>query len=275
MDSLFNNADYESVIPTATTTLYPLIFTDIPYAKETFEFLEGKKKTEYLPDKILAVQYEARHKLINKLLAKTGIKQVLELASGFSARGIELCKNEKIKYLELDLPQVAQLKKELFNRDKTSNWEIIDGNALNNYDFCEEYFDQNKEVAVIHQGLLRYLTFEERAIIAQNVKKLLQKHGGVWITCDFTPAKWIQKKDETMQNHNKKLSELTDRNNLPRFQDLQHVKDWLDKRGFCVEFHDFVEAESLLTSPKILGISKEKVKHQLEHAVVTVIRLKI
>ena len=34
-----NNADYESIIPTALHTAYPLIFTDIPYSKEIFNEL--------------------------------------------------------------------------------------------------------------------------------------------------------------------------------------------------------------------------------------------
>ncbi|MDR0850034.1 MAG: class I SAM-dependent methyltransferase [Christensenellaceae bacterium] len=268
------NKNYESVIPTATTTLYPLMFTDIPFARETFEFLQSKQKVEYLPDKILAVELEARHKLIDKLLIKENITQVLELASGFSSRGIEFCKNEKAKYIEIDLPQVITLRKECFKNFLPENLKILNGNALNNYNFCEKYFAKNQKVAIIHQGLLRYLTFEEKAIIAENVKNILQKFGGVWITCDFTPAKFIQSQNQNLKGLNEGLSALTDRNNLPRFKNLEHVKEWLGERGFYVEVHEFAEAEPLLTSPQILNITKQKTKKLLEHAIVCVIRLK-
>ena len=268
--------EYESIIPTATTVLYPLIFTDVPLAKETFEFLESKKKTEYLPDKNLAVEIEARRKLINKLLANENVTQVLELAGGFSSRGFEFCKNKEARFIEIDLPQVAELKRKCLVRLKYSmpNWKILDGNALNNYDFCEKYFDKNKKVAVINEGLLRYLTFEEKSVIAGNVKKLLQKYGGVWITCDFTPGKFVQNQDKNLKDLNKSLSALTDRNNLPRFKDVKHVKTWLGERGFVAEVHDFIEAAPLLTSPQILGISKEKAAQFLTDAIVCVIRLK-
>ena len=277
-----NDKDYEGIIPTATTTLYPLIFTDIPYVQETFSFLESRKKTEYLPEKVLAVELEARYKLTDKFLVEEAITQVIELASGFLSRGLEFCKrNQKAKYLELDLPQVMQLKTECFKdwlwQNNIKNLKFVAGNALNAYSFCNKRyigFDQQEKVAVINQGLLRYLTFEEKSIVAENVKKILQKHGGVWITGDFTPAKFIKNQNANLKDFNKSISELTDRNNLPRFKDLGHVKNWLDERGFTVEIHEFAEAIPLLTSPQNLSIPKEKVEELLAHAIICVIRLK-
>lgn len=269
-----SNKNYESIIPTATTTLYPLMFTDIPFAKKVFEFLQSRQKAQVVLDKNLAVELEARYKLINKWLAKENIVQVLELAAGFLPRGIEFCKDSQARYVEIDLPQVVELKKECFKDCLPNNLSILGHNALNNYDFCKDYFDPSKKVAVINQGLLRYLTFEEKEVIAKNVKELLQKHGGVWITCDFTPAKFIQSQNKNLQGLNEKLSGLTQRNNLPRFEDMKHVKDWLGERGFSVEMHEFIEAEPLLTSPKNLGITEQKTRELLEHAVVCVIRLK-
>jgi hypothetical protein len=43
---------------------------------------------------------------------------------------------------------------------------------------------------------IRYLTFEEKKLVAVNIYNYLKKYGGVWITCDVTPRKFIQKQDE-------------------------------------------------------------------------------
>lgn len=50
----------------------------------------------------------------------------------------------------------------------------------------QKYFDEDREIAIINEGLLRYLTFEEKKIVATNVYNML-KYNGVWITCDVTP----------------------------------------------------------------------------------------
>lgn len=81
-------------------------------------------------------------------------------------------------------------------------YHIVSGNALNYDDFikCEKYFNPDKELAVINEGLLRYLTFEEKKLVATNIYNYLKKYGGVWITCDVTPKKFIQKQDDKIQH---------------------------------------------------------------------------
>jgi O-methyltransferase involved in polyketide biosynthesis len=95
------NKDFESVIPTAILTAYPKILTDIPYAKEVFaELNRDSIPVSLIVDK-LAPELEARHKLINKLLKESKIDQVLELAAGYTTRGVELAQNDsRISYVE-------------------------------------------------------------------------------------------------------------------------------------------------------------------------------
>ena len=90
-----DDANYTSIIPTAYVTAYPRTFTDIPYSNEIFDGLEALRKEGHLPEieedqKVdrLAPELEARYKLIDKLLAKAEITQVLELAAGLSTRGL-------------------------------------------------------------------------------------------------------------------------------------------------------------------------------------------
>lgn len=81
-----NDKEYEEISSTAIVTSYPRIFTDIPYEKEIYEWLSRHCNEEVTLNKMLAAEIEARYKLTNKLLDNSGIKQVLELAVGYSSR---------------------------------------------------------------------------------------------------------------------------------------------------------------------------------------------
>src|SRR5699024_244936 len=105
-------------------------------------------------------------------------------------------------------------------------------------------------VAIINEGLLRYLTFDEKEIVAQNIFDMLVKHGGIWITSDVTPKKFITSQNEALQDFNKNLSTITSRNNLnDRFENIEHVKEFFGKIGFeVIEVHKFKEIKDELFS---------------------------
>lgn len=271
--------DFESITPTAIVTSYPRQFTDIPYEKEIYEWLSDNcNNNDIKLNKLLAPEIEARYKLTNKILDNLNITQVLELAAGYSSRGIIYSK-KGYEYIEMDLEEVAKNKVRLLN-DITSipnNLHITSGNALNYADFekCKEYLNKNKEVAIINEGLLRYLTFEEKEIVAKNIYNVLNKHNGVWITCDVTPKGFIQKQNNFMPDFNNNLSIVTSRNNLTdRFKDIEHINKFMKNIGFKrVEIHKFNEVKDELSSFDILGIDKNSADEVLDSAIVAVIKI--
>ena len=120
---------------------------------------------------MLAPELEARYKLINKILDKLNISQVLELASGYTSRGVRYSKKE-YNYIEMDLENVSKNKINILksiNNFIPDNLHIISGNALrkNAFDKCKKNLKVSEPVAVINEGLLRYLTFEEKRIVAK------------------------------------------------------------------------------------------------------------
>lgn len=202
-----NDKEYEEISSTAIVTSYPRIFTDIPYEKEIYEWLSNHCNEEVTLNKMLAAEIEARYKLTNKLLDNSGIKQVLELAAGYSSRGL-IYSSKDYNYVEMDLEKVCNNKINIIKtieKNIPESLNVISGNALRSSDYskCNEYFDENKPVAVINEGLLRYLTFDEKRIVAENVYSFLKKYGGIWITCDVTPKKFIQAQDKALPNFNK------------------------------------------------------------------------
>lgn len=271
--------EFESISPTAILTSYPRIFTDIPYEKEIYNWIEENCSEKPQLNKNLAPEIEARYKLINKILDNTNIKQVLELASGYSSRGI-IYSQKGYNYIEMDLENVATNKRKIVENISKLNGklEILSGNALNieAFDNANKYFEEGK-IAVINEGLLRYLTFDEKEIVARNIYSLLKKHnGGVWITCDVTPKKFILSQDKALPNFNKNLTSLTDRNSLnDRFENIEHIKEFFGKIGFdVIEIHKFIEVKKELYSINHFNIINENIEKSLEDAIVAVMKIK-
>lgn len=154
---------------------------------------------------------------------------------------------------------------------------ILNGNVLNYIDFnkCEKFLDKDREIAIINEELLRYLTFDEKEIVAKNIYNILKKYNGVWITSDVTPKKFIEKQDKCLTDFNNNLSKVTSRNELQdRFSNIDHIKTFMRKIGFKnIEVHRFIEVRDKLKSFEILGIEKEKYTELLENAIVAVIKI--
>lgn len=276
-----NDKEYEEISPTAIVTSYPRIFTDIPYEKEIYEWISSYCNKDVSLNKMLAPEIEARYKLINKLLDNSGIKQVLELAAGYSSRGL-IYSNKGYNYVEMDLENVCNNKINVIKtieKNIPESLNVISGNALrcSDYSKCDKYFEENKPVAVINEGLLRYLSFDEKRIVAENVYSLLKKYGGIWITCDVTPKKFIQSQDKALPNFNKNLSNITSRNNLnDRFESIEHIKEFFGDIGFEIaEIHKFSEMKEDLYSIKHNNIVDSYIEQLLDDAIVVVMKIKV
>ena len=273
-------SDFESIIPTALHTIYPLIYTEIPYVKEIFDELCKKGFPEELKNDKLVFEIEARYKLIDDLLDKTNITQILELACGFTPRGLNYClKNLNIVYAELDLQKVISGKQEILNNivETPKNLHFIAGNALDKNDLqkCLKYFDLSKPIAIINQGLMRYLDFDEKRLLASNVHSIIKQNNGVWLTCDFTPAAFIKNQDNNLSdgnNYNKNLAKVTDRNNASwRFKNKDDAEQFVKPIGLKMEWHEFTESIPMLSSIKILKQTEKKVEPYLKDAYVSVL----
>ena len=276
----FKDKEYEEISPTAIVTSYPRTFTDIPYEKEIYNWLENHCKESTTLYKNLAPELEARYKQINKLLDKSGIKQVIEIAAGYSSRGL-IYSQKGYNYIEMDLEGVSKNKKDLLNTINSNiptNLKIVTGNALSKDDFnkCKEYLNKNEPVAIINEGLLRYLTFEEKRIVAENIYEILSKYGGIWITSDVTPKKFIVSQNRALKGFNNNVTTITSRNNLDnRFEDIEHIKEFFGEIGFEVaEVHKFNEVKNELYSINKLNIIDEKINQTLEDAINVVMKIK-
>lgn len=273
---------------TAWVVAHGRIYTDIPFSNEIYEQLKilAAEQRELVPpegtlDATVAPLFEARYKLSNKFLKQSGASQILELAAGFSPRGLELSADTRRKIIQIDLPDVTEqmrriseeiMRQQNFRRD---NLFFETGSVLNLQDLqtAVRRFDPNSPIAIIAEGLLRYLSFEEKEIVAKNVLSLLRQFGGVWITPDTHTAKHFESglAYETNEKIVQHLQRDLERN---YFRDPQHARTFFENLGFSVEPHDFTEVQSELVSPGKLKIKAADLDATIGHRKLFVMRPK-
>lgn len=281
-----NKDYYEAISPTAWLVAYRRTFTDIPLCGDIFSELEKLPRPKELTPELMrpemAPQFEARYKLIDKLFRKIGIKQVLELASGLSPRGLNLAL-EGITYVEVDLAKVLDIKRNVIKRLKNSdkigdikNLYLENGNVLSLTDLkkAAKHFNPKLPIAIINEGLMRYLNFEEKRKLAGNIHTLLSRFGGVWITSDISLKKTQEGENQVNTGHIKRISEMTGVDIVGnRFENVTQGKKFFNDLGFSIESHSFMEVEDQLYSVKKLNILREDVLRLNKDAVVFVMNI--
>lgn len=88
-DSL--NPRFESISSSAKSLLLTKALTTIPFAKEAAALIWGVKNIQYPQEKLSSIgflmrllHFEKRYSSIDKALIEIGIKNIIELSSGFS-----------------------------------------------------------------------------------------------------------------------------------------------------------------------------------------------
>ena len=197
----FAQPEINNISKTADLIAYLRTFSDIPYSKEisNIAHLFNKYKKNFGVDDqesiFRAPRFEARFKSVTNLLKKYGTKNIVELASGLSPRGLILSEDTEINYLETDYDILE--KKEVIEKitagNKRPNLKLKTLNVLDEKEILQLANEINQPLTIISEGLLVYLNFEEQKRLAVNVHAVLKERGGMWITPDFATKEDRQK----------------------------------------------------------------------------------
>jgi O-methyltransferase involved in polyketide biosynthesis len=276
---------YESISATAWQIAHRRTFTDIPYSQEIFDAFERllREQGNYdIPEALIspqvAPQIEARYKLVNRLLRESSVQQVFEIATGLSPRGLEMTNHSHIKYVEVDLPTMISQKQGI-TRTLGSNGYLhsAEGNALDldSLRTAAQFLDRTKPMGIVHEGLLRYLDFDEKAIVAGNIHSLLEEFGGVWITPDITLKTALRAASAEDRRQIESVGQLVginiDRN---RFDNVEQAQKFFEGFSFTVERHRFMEVIDELVSPSRLGQTRRAVEALIGEGYVFVMRVR-
>ncbi len=198
MERAIIHRDFISVSPSAKWMLSWKGHTNIPFAREVAELLEYPNT--YISDfkkrnfTFWASTFglERRYWSVNQLLNDIQIRNILELSSGYSFRGLEYVLQKEVHYIDTDLSDIITTKRELIkclNKEEIpqqGKLELLPLNALDRIAF-NKTIDRftTGEVIIVNEGLMGYLDKSEKVQLCSIIHDILTKRGGYWITADI------------------------------------------------------------------------------------------
>ena len=260
---------------TAKIAAYYRQFSDITFAAEaakcidangTFEQilsehgLEREKLTFYAP------MFEARYKSITELIRKSGASQVLELASGYSLRGLDLTLARSIRYVETDLPEVIETKRGLLEELRQQHGvghtpghvvTVADALDAEQVRAAAAVLDHDEPLVVLCEGLIQYLSKEEVEVLATNIRSLLREFaGGCWMTPDFAFKTEARDLPPERVRLREAIAGVTQRQlEAAAFEDADELTGFLHRVGFHVVVRSQVDETPAFASIAALGLS--------------------
>jgi len=265
--------DFSSVSPSAKSLLMMKGYTNIPYAKQTAALMEGSEIFDLnFDDKdfwfwIRVMHFENRYWSIDQLLKQANSRNILELSSGYSLRGLDLCVNDKdVHYIDTDLPEVVAVKQNMIaqlqlDKGVKGRFELLPLNALDTSAFNDviNRFDAGP-IAIVNEGLLMYLNPEEKKQLCSTIHSTLRKHGGYWITADI----YVKLPADTSINLPKSKSEaafMTQHNvEENKFDSYEAAKVFFEEQGFELVKEAVPDYQNLSVIPHLLKVLPEEMR---------------
>ncbi|HTL32434.1 MAG TPA: class I SAM-dependent methyltransferase [Kofleriaceae bacterium] len=197
--------DYSTISPSARAVLaMRSLSPELPFVREAAELVLGKDALAAEHARLQALvgwqmrlwHFVERYQSLDRLLAASGLTNVVELAAGLSLRSLALAQKQAVTYLDTDLPEMIETKRGLVEQLAVSplvgDVKLRAMNALADGELATAVDELPPgPVAILNEGLLMYLDDAEKRRVAANIHGVLAKRGGVWITADIyltTPA---------------------------------------------------------------------------------------
>jgi O-methyltransferase involved in polyketide biosynthesis len=262
------NSTFDSISPSAKSLMLTKALTTIPFAKEAIELIWSGNLPQFAQERLSSIDFilrlihfETRYWSIDEALSEIGIKNILEFSSGYSFRGLSLCKNPEISYIDTDLPQLMEGKKrlvrELIRRYCTyslDNLILQELNVLDEESFIEIlHLFPPGPIALVNEGLLVYLDEEQKRKLCTIIHKILSDRGGYWITADI-----YRKKDEhsaiTIDIFDEQGMEFLAKHHVEdnKFESFESAENFFRNCGF--EIYKKIEVPpAQVSSRKLLG----------------------
>ena len=261
---------------TAKLAAYYRQFTDIPFAAEAAGRIDAADAFEQLVRdhglnreqlSFYAPMFEARYKSITELIRKSGATQVLELASGYSLRGLDLTRHGAIRYVETDLAAVVETKRALLDDlrarhgiAKSPQHFLTVADALDTAQLraAAAVLDPAQPVIVLCEGLILYLTKAETERLAENVHALLDDFGGSWMTPDFVLTAESPELPPERARLREAITGITQRQlDASSFEDAAALAAFLRRVGFEAVVRRQVDETPAFSSIGRLGLSPD------------------
>lgn len=148
------------------------------------EMTESQGVTFKALNYVLSLEY--RHKMMNQLILDSGMPSLLDLACGYTTRGVEMGR-QGIRYVGGDLPIVASTMGRIAapycrGLPGTVQYRAVDVTNPAAMGRAAELLPG--KLCIVTEGLLGYLQDDEMKMLCGGIKRVLRLHGGCWITMD-------------------------------------------------------------------------------------------
>ena len=221
------------VFNTAKMTLFHLASAGDKDAKKlvdklgfTFEGTQNSVINETSQEQLLweSIFFDIRFNTMNALIEKSGFDIEVDLPCGYTSRAVKFSRKNK-KFIGLDLPAVIYEAEpavmSLIDEKKRGLVKFYAVDATN-YDSLKKVFDEiNAPVCISTEGMLMYFTDSESAVMCENIRKILEAHGGCWLTLDpellrqsIATAK-VFRGDDFMKDITNILNRITNKSDVP------------------------------------------------------------
>ncbi|HME52775.1 MAG TPA: hypothetical protein VKM55_11200 [Candidatus Lokiarchaeia archaeon] len=255
--------DYGKISTTAISVAFArATYTSMPFAKEIFEKARNLATVPFyagfpgwllhlgghVPRLVdLVAGLEIRYMSTNAVLETLDESwAIVEIAAGISARSLELASRQRL-YVETDLPGMLGTKQKIYEEIASQSSIEVNPNhyfkPLNALDPAgwdmlgkTHFAERASNIAVINEGLLSYLSRDEKARLRDNIAIFFKTYAaeGAWISPDFAnlPGRystWMSRRGKKIMEH--RVGRLFD-----RFDTRDEVVAFMQQGGFRVEF---------------------------------------
>ncbi|MBR1479229.1 MAG: hypothetical protein IJ608_14910 [Lachnospiraceae bacterium] len=176
---------------TAKLTSYWLYLAGIPEAVEYGKLIDLENAIDpgVIPHSkdmcfLNPIIHEIRYGSINHYIRESGCKNILDIACGYSPRGLQFAKNG-YHYVGADLPVVAKELAPIAKQTELAGYEYAGVDATN-YESLKEAADKLAgPICIVVEGLGMYLSSQDAAAVRRNIARIMHEHeGSVYITTD-------------------------------------------------------------------------------------------
>lgn len=129
---------------------------------------------------------EARYAALSRFMRTEGYTNLLDIACGYTPRSV-YCSTAGINYVGLDVPVVAEELQEMANKLGMGKDHpvYLGGDATNAASLLAAADLLEGKIVVSCEGLSHYLSKDEFEQFIGGIRKVLEQHGGVWVTSDM------------------------------------------------------------------------------------------
>jgi O-methyltransferase involved in polyketide biosynthesis len=234
--------DFSTISPSARWLLLAKAHSGLPYAREVAELVFGRDEVtatatpKSREEALRRRHFELRAQSLDEALDLVDATRIVELAAGLSFRGLARAARDGVHYLDTDLPELVALKRGLLlqlspptlaGTYRVEPLDAMDAAAV------ERAFASLPDgpLSIVHEGLLMYLSADEKARLADSIHAALRARGGRWITADI-----YLRRASTVPREEQFEKFLAEHNvEAQKFVTFDEAEAFFTKAGFAIE----------------------------------------